>query len=133
MEEIKEQIEEPTETIQKAKKPRSQKQIESFAKARQTRLEKSKIKNEKIQEIKDTVKNTPLQKLNPPKEDEDDDEDVETIVVRKKTQPKKKKTVVIVEESESESEEEIVYKTAPSRTKKSSTKSKPVEAPLFFF
>ena len=117
--------------IQKPKKPRSQKQIECFAKARQTRIEKAQMKNEKIKEIKETIKDTPLpklkEKINPKvKEDEKEEEEVvvgcratqpltevETVYV-KRSKPKPKKKVIVVEESDSESEtEEVVYKRKP--------------------
>ena len=77
MEEKKEDVEQ----IQKPKKPRSEKQIESFIKARQVRTEKSLLKKEKIKEIKDTINSTPLPDLIAKKPEE-------VSIVKPKKQPK---------------------------------------------
>ena len=131
--------------IQKPKKPRSQKQLECFEKARQIRIEKSQMKNEKIKEIKETIKDTPLpklkEKINPKvKEDvvENEEEVVETVYVkRSKPKSKPKKKVIMVEESESESEtEEVVYKRKPKQKQHDNIHLEAITPPvpkLYFF
>lgn len=106
-------------TITKKKQPKTKLQMEAFEKARLIRIEKCKLKNEKIKEIKETVMKNPL----PPKEippiiktetpkktfskkthyssEESDDE-----IIVKKRKPKKKKKVIYLEESTSESSSE---------------------------
>lgn len=98
----------------KPKKPRSEAQVKAFEKAREIRLENSKLKKEKIAQVKEEVKNrnkvgelkAPL--TNPPlpveepkidkarglKEESED----EVVVVKKK----KKQKVIYVEESDEE-------------------------------
>ena len=112
---------EETEQIQKPKKPRSEKQIEAFNKARAIRTEKSLLKKQKIKEVKDTINTTPLQDLKPeklaevkpkkqrivqPPPEESSEEEEEEIIIRKKANKPKKKTI-IYEESSSEEDEYI--------------------------
>ena len=114
-------IEEPTEEIQKPKKPRSQKQIEAFEKARQIRTEKSLLKKAKIKEVKDAINTTPLQDLKPeelavvkPKKQpkivemhpEESSDEEEEIIIKKKSKKPKKKTIIYEESSSSEEEYE---------------------------
>lgn len=126
-------MEENTDDIQKPKKPRSEKQIEAFNKARQIRTEKSLLKKQKIKEVKDTINTTPLQDLKPeelavvkpkkqpkviqpsPVESSDEEEEDEEIIIRKKKPKKSKKRTIIYEESTSEEEEELEPKPKPVR------------------
>jgi hypothetical protein len=118
----------------KPKKPRSEAQVKAFEKAREIRLENSKIKKEKIAQVKEEVKNrnkdlkvsptTPsLSKEEPKPEPVKDDtpkikkqlvekkiiqeeSEDEVVVVKKKKKPK----VIYVEESDEEPEPVIVKK-----------------------
>ena len=111
----------------KEKKPRSEKQVESFKRAQEIRKESLKIKRDKIKEIKDLK---PLEVLNNTKEadmkepikpsikeevkDETTDEEPEIIYV-KKSKKKKPKKKIVVEESSSSSDEEVVHLKKPIR------------------
>lgn len=105
------------ESLEKAKRPRSQKQIETFKKAQEKRkqncelmkevkeqqeaqrkLEQIKIKEEILK--KKIIKPTPPPSAEPSREAESDDEP-EIVIVKK---PKKKKIVVVEPESEDEEE-----------------------------
>ena len=101
----------------KPKKPRSEAQVKAFEKAREIRLENSKIKKEKIAQVKEEVKNRnkepkedpkpepkPEPKKKPVKEESESEEEV--VVVKKK----KKQKVIYVEESDEEPPPVIVKK-----------------------
>jgi hypothetical protein len=120
----------------KPKKPRSEAQVKAFEKAREIRLENSKIKKEKIAQVKEEVKNRnkvvekPLPVIEPKPEPvkaplplvKDDtpkikkqlvekkiiqeESEDEVVVVKKKKKPK----VIYVEESDEEPEPVIVKK-----------------------
>lgn len=110
----------------KPKKPRSEAQVKAFEKAREIRLENSKIKKEKIAQVKEDVKNrnkvgelklpptTPsLPKEEPKIKKERARENVvlseseeEVVIVKKK----KKAKVIYMEESDEEPEPVIVKK-----------------------
>lgn len=111
------------EIVLKEKKPRSEAQIKAFEKAREIRLENSKIKKEKIAEVKEQVKNrnkvgelkvpptTPLpvevQKKEKVRENVVlSDEEPEVVIVKKKKKPK----VIYMEESDEEPEPQIIKK-----------------------
>jgi len=107
----------------KPKKPRSEAQVKAFEKAREIRLENSKLKKEKIAQVKEEVKNrnkptlekevlvkvddTPKIKkeLVEKKIIQEESED-EVVVVKRKKKPK----VIYVEESDEEPEPVIVKK-----------------------
>lgn len=109
----------------KPKKPRSEAQVKAFEKAREIRLENSKLKKEKIAQVKEEVKNRnkpTLEKTISVKVDdtpkikkelvekkiikaESESED-EVVVVKRKKKPK----VIYVEESDEEPEPVIVKK-----------------------
>lgn len=108
----------------KPKKPRSEAQVKAFEKAREIRLENSKIKKEKIAQVKEEVKNRnkvektvapvavtlpkeeskPEPKKKPVKEESESEEEV--VMVKKKKKPK----VIYVEESDEEPPPVIVKK-----------------------
>ena len=111
----------------KPKKPRSEAQVKAFEKAREIRLENSKIKKEKIAQVKEEVKNRnkvvekPLPVIEPkPEPVKDDTPKIKKQLVEKKiiqeesedevvvVKKKKKAKVIYVEESESEAEPEPV-------------------------
>jgi hypothetical protein len=107
------------EIVLKEKKPRSEAQIKAFEKAREIRLENSKIKKEKIAEVKEQVKNrnkvvepapAPAHEPVPKKEKkiikEESDEEPEVVIVKKKKKPK----VIYMEESDEEPEPQIIKK-----------------------
>lgn len=113
----------------KEKKPRSEKQVESFKRAQEIRKESLKIKREKIKEIKDLK---PLEVLNNTKEpdvkepikssikeedikNETTDEEPEIIYVKKSKKKKPKKKIVVEESSSSSSDEEVVHLKKPIR------------------
>lgn len=85
----------------KPKKPRSEAQLKAFERAREIRLENSKIKKEKIAQIKEEVKNRPKEQITskppvsplPLKPDESDEE---VVIVKKKKKPK----IIYLEESD---------------------------------
>tara|TARA_R110000824_G_scaffold8686_4_gene39127 strand:- start:7207 stop:7830 length:624 start_codon:yes stop_codon:yes gene_type:complete len=107
-------IDEDTETldkvVQKPKKPRTQKQLDALAKARQTR--------------KDNIRKRKEQSLNQPEPSsmtELPEASLEylrdmALAVPNKKKPRKKK--VIFQQAESSSEEEIIYMKAPKKKKK---------------
>lgn len=105
----------------KPKKPRSEAQVKAFEKAREIRLENSKIKKEKIAQVKEEVKNRnkepkPVAKEEPkpePKPEpkkkhvkEESESEEEVVVVKKK----KKQKVIYVEESDEEPPPVIIKK-----------------------
>lgn len=108
----------------KPKKPRSDAQVKAFEKAREIRLENSKIKKEKIAQVKEQVKNrnkaekpivattTPSlpvveQKKEKAKENVVlSDEDPDIVVVKRKKKPK----VIYMEESDDEPEPIVIKK-----------------------
>ena len=116
----------------KPKKPRSEAQVKAFEKAREIRLENSKIKKEKIAQVKEDVKNrnkvgelkvntvavlaptTPSLPQEEPKIKKErarenvvlSDSEEEVVVVKKKKKPK----VIYVEESDEEPPPVIVKK-----------------------
>jgi phosphatidylinositol kinase/protein kinase (PI-3 family) len=120
------------EIVLKEKKPRSEAQIKAFEKAREIRLENSKIKKEKIAEVKEQVKNrnkvgelkvpptTPSLPVEVQKKERVNiqsgytlrenvvlsDEEPEVVIVKKKKKPK----VIYMEESDEEPEPQIVKK-----------------------
>jgi hypothetical protein len=132
---------EDDEQIQKPKKkPRSEKQIESFKKAQQVRIDKAVLKKQKIKEVKDAINTTPLNELKPeeladvkpkrkqakpvqPPLDESSEEEEEEIIFKKK-KSKKKKTIIF-EESPSSSEDDV----PPLPTKPASKRKSIVEQP----
>ena len=109
----------------KPKKPRSEAQVKAFEKAREIRLENSKIKKEKIAQVKEEVKNRnkhepsrdkpvdPKPAKKPVKELSDSEEEV--VIVKKKKKPK----ILYVEESDEEPPPQIIKK-----------KKEPIEAPV---
>ena len=98
------------ESLEKAKKPRSQKQIETFKKAQEKRKQNCELMKEvkeqqeaqrKLEQIKikeEILKKKIIKPTPPPSESDDEPE----IVIVKK--PKKKKIVVVEPESEDEEE-----------------------------
>lgn len=116
----------------KPKKPRSEAQVKAFEKAREIRLENSKIKKEKIAQVKEEVKNRnkvvekPLPVIEPkPEPVKDDTPKIKKQLVEKKiiqepplesedevvvVKKKKKAKVIYVEESDEEPEPVIVKK-----------------------
>jgi hypothetical protein len=107
----------------KPKKPRSDAQVKAFEKAREIRLENSKLKKEKIAQVKEEVKNRNkvAEQIVPPttpslplavtkkqkpivKEESDDEPDI--VVVKRKKKPK----VIYMEESDDEPEPQIIKK-----------------------
>jgi phosphatidylinositol kinase/protein kinase (PI-3 family) len=112
------------EIVLKEKKPRSEAQIKAFEKAREIRLENSKIKKEKIAEVKEQVKNrnkvgelkvpptTPSLPVEVQKKEKVrenvvlSDEEPEVVIVKKKKKPK----VIYMEESDEEPEPQIIKK-----------------------
>ncbi len=122
------------EIVLKEKKPRSEAQIKAFEKAREIRLENSKIKKEKIAEVKEQVKNrnkvavlppvavaqTPSLPVEVQKKERVNiqsgytlrenvvlsDEEPEVVIVKKKKKPK----VIYMEESDEEPEPQIIKK-----------------------
>jgi hypothetical protein len=103
----------------KPKKPRSEAQVKAFEKAREIRLENSKIKKEKIAQVKEDVKNrnkvvAPVAvtlpkeepKPEPKKIKEESESEEEVVMVKKKKKPK----VIYVEESDEEPPPVIVKK-----------------------
>ena len=120
-------------SIQKPKKPRTEKQIEALKKARETRARNLKAKQEAIaenfipedpneeysQEIKDNEEYLKQQAISEPKkrvkkqpkiiyQDFSEESEEEVIVIKKPKRKKKKKQKVIYKEASSESEEEEV-------------------------
>ena len=108
----------------KEKKPRSEKQVESFKRAQEIRKESLKIKRDKIKEIKDLkpqevlnnadVKEPIKPSIKEEVKDETTDEEPEIIYV-KKSKKKKPKKKIVVEESSSSSDEEVVHLKKPIR------------------
>jgi hypothetical protein len=109
------------EIVLKQKKPRSEAQVKAFEKAREIRLENSKIKKEKIAEVKEQVKNrnkttlekveqTPVEKPVEKKEKkiikDESDSEPDIVVVKKKKKPK----VIYMEESDDEPEPQVIKK-----------------------
>lgn len=98
------------ETIQKPKKPRSEKQLLAFEKAREKRVENAKIKKEKINEIKEKAKKMQLIDDKPipeqPEQQPEQQPEPEKQVIKK--QKKKPKTTIIYESDSSDTDEELV-------------------------
>jgi len=103
----------------KPKKPRSEAQVKAFEKAREIRLENSKIKKEKIAQVKEEVKNRnkvgpslskeepkPLEPAKKKQVKELSDSEEEVVIVKKKKKPK----VIYVEESDEEPPPQIIKK-----------------------
>ena len=106
---------EGTESLEKVKKPRSEKQLEAFQKAREKRKENCELMKE-VKEQHDTQKKLEQMKIKEellkkkivkPVEPDSDSDDEEVVVIRQKKK-KKKKVVVVEEESEEEPEVEKV-------------------------
>ena len=112
-------IEEETETldkvVQKPKKPRTQKQLDALAKARQTRKDNLKKKKE----LKEQGLQEPSMIDNLPTESVDYLRDM---ALAKPVKKKPRKQKVIFQQPESSSEEEIVYVPAPKKKKKKKKK-----------
>ncbi len=142
----------------KPKKPRSEAQIKAFEKAREIRLENSKIKKEKIAQVKEDVKNrnkvgelkvppttpslpveissrdTPLE----PKIDKArghrgaavplSDSEEEVVIVKKKKKPK----VIYVEESDEEPPPQIIKKKKEPIVEEKPILAKPPQTIRFF-
>jgi hypothetical protein len=103
------------EIIQKPKKPRSEKQLLAFEKAREKRVENAKIKKEKINEIKEKAKkmqlideskvsSQPIQAVTT----EPESEPVTPAKPVIKKQKKKPNTTIIYQSDSSDTDEEIV-------------------------
>jgi hypothetical protein len=106
-------------SIEKPKKPRSDKQLAAFEKARAKRLENAKIKKEKIDEIKDKAKNMKLidevkvdNKPDNKPVDKPDDKPI-------KKNKKKPKTTIIYQDESSDTDEELVIVKSRKEKKKS--------------
>ena len=109
---------EVTESLEKAKKPRSQKQIETFKKAQEKRKEICELMKQvkeqqdaqrKLEQIKikeEILKKKVAKPLPPPSVSEEDEPE---IVIVKKPKPKKKRIVVVEPESDEE-EPEVIQK-----------------------
>jgi hypothetical protein len=106
-------------SIEKPKKPRSDKQLAAFEKARAKRLENAKIKKEKIDEIKDKAKNMKLidevKVDNRPDNKPVDKPDDKPI----KKNKKKPKTTIIYQDESSDTDEELVIVKSRKEKKKS--------------
>lgn len=116
--EEKDLAEDENKIVLKPKKERSEAQVKAFEKAREIRLENSKLKKEKIAQVKEEVKNrnkvpTPLPVIEPKiekelvkkkiiKQADPESSDEEVVIVKKK-----KKKIVYQVESESEEEQPI--------------------------
>ena len=109
------------ESIEKPKKPRSEKQLAAFEKARAKRVENAKIKKEKINEIKEKAKNMLLIDEVKSTDKPDDKPIVKTIEkpIIKKNKKKPKTTIIYQDESSSESDEEVVIVKSKKEKKKS--------------
>jgi len=141
------------EIVLKQKKPRSEAQVKAFEKAREIRLENSKIKKEKIAEVKEQVKNrnkvgelkvpptTPSLPVEEPKIDkarghrgtavplkEESDEEPDIVVVKKKKKPK----VIYMEESEDEQPAQIIKKKKDPVIEEKPVLAKPPQTIRFF-
>lgn len=111
---------ESNELIEKPKKPRSEKQLAAFEKARAKRVENAKIKHEKINEIKVKAKNMKLID-----EEKLIDKPVEKSVIEsekpiiKKNKKKPKRTIIYQDDStdSSSSDEELVILKSKAKTK----------------
>ena len=100
-------------SIEKPKKPRSEKQLAAFDKARAKRVENAKIKKEKIDEIKEKAKNMQLVdevkvKDEKPNSVAEDNSDTDTKIKVVKKQKKKPKTRIIYQEESSDTDEDLV-------------------------
>ena len=126
----------------KPKKPRSEAQIKAFEKAREIRLENSKIKKEKIAQVKEDVKNrnkepkpvepVALPKPEPVKEPKKEkvlsDSEEEVVIVKKKKKPK----VIYVEESDEEPPPQIIKKKKEPIVEEKPILAKPPQTIRFF-
>ena len=101
--------------MQKPKKARSQKQIESLAKAREARAKKLAEKKAVPPPMEQPQGVTPTPKAKPKKqrkivfENEDESSDEEVIVIKNKRKKKKQPRVVYQQDTSSEEEEEYAY------------------------
>ena len=108
------------ESIEKPKKPRSDKQLAAFEKARAKRVENAKIKKEKINEIKEKAKN--MQLIDEVKSiDKPDDKPVVKTIEKPiiKKNKKKPKTTIIYQDESSDTDEELVIVKSRKEKKKS--------------
>lgn len=100
-------------TIEKPKKPRSEKQLAAFELARAKRVENAKIKKEKIDEIKEKAKNMQLVDEVKVKDEKsssvaEDNSSADTKVTVVKKQKKKTKTRIIYQDESSDTDEDLV-------------------------
>jgi hypothetical protein len=126
----------------KPKKPRSEAQVKAFEKAREIRLENSKIKKEKIAQVKEDVKNRNKEpkpnKPEPVKEPKIEkarraavplsDSEEEVVIVKKKKKPK----VIYVEESDEEPPPQIIKKKKEPIVEEIPVLAKPPQTIRFF-
>jgi hypothetical protein len=108
------------ETIEKPKKPRSDKQLAAFEKARAKRVENAKIKKEKIDEIKEKAKSMKLideVKLIDKSDNIPNDKPIEKSIIKKNK--KKPKTTIIYQDESSDTDEELVIVKSRKEKKKS--------------
>ena len=139
-ESIEENDGEPTRSLQKPKKPRSEKQIEALKKAqikRAENIEKRKIEKEQNKKItkkeklkKELEELEEKEQINPSNNGMNEDIDTQALIKKHEAElkklaiakPKKKKpvkqTVVYQDESSSSEEEEIIIKKKPRKKKK---------------
>jgi hypothetical protein len=110
------------DSIEKPKKPRSEKQLIAFEKARAKRVENAKIKKQKIDEIKEKAKNMKLIDEIKPDDKPDDkpvvesDNNHKTIIKKNKKKPK---TTIIYQDESSDTDEELVIVKTKKEKKKS--------------
>jgi hypothetical protein len=130
-------IKEDTENIQKPKKPRTQKQIEQFKTAQDIRVQKSKIKHQKIDEIKKEIKTKKIHEIitppPPPPPPQSDTESEDEIVVKRRKPKKKAKKVVYLEETSSEDEAEPAPRAIRRKPTKTNTEPTPAQQQIVFF
>lgn len=97
------------EIVLKAKKPRSQKQIDAFETARAIRMENSKLKKEGISKVKEDVKNrnkVEIPSLPKPEQKPEPEPEPEIVIVKNKKKPK----VIYIDGSSDEEPEPIRVK-----------------------
>lgn len=114
MEEHESLGEEENQLQKPSKKNRSPAQIEAFEKARAKRIENAKIKNEKINEIKEQAKTKTLTSSLPTTDDKTEvikkEITKQSVLISKLPKPKKEPKIIYQDESGSEEEVIIVKK-----------------------
>jgi hypothetical protein len=93
-------------SIQKPKKPRTEKQIEALKKAQETRRKNLALRKQQKEQLKQAIADN--EGVEPP----------EPVNVKPVKRPRKKKPVVVYEDDESSDEEVIVVKRKPRRKRK---------------